>query len=142
LVRNFNKTYSDLGYTNSRADPCVQFKKENGNYTLTDTYTDDVFGASSSDEEEKRRKDEIGKVWEIKDVGENEYFLGMQVQQDLTLGTIRLTQQPYWKLVINCFHLRHVTPRNTPLPSGIVLNINMSPKTDSEKKIMNDKPYW
>ena len=34
------KTYKDLGYTNSCADPCVWFKKENSNYTITDTYTD------------------------------------------------------------------------------------------------------
>jgi len=38
------------------------------------------------------------KVWEIKDVGESEYFLDMQVQQDLTAGTIRLSQQPYSSL--------------------------------------------
>ena len=30
-------------------------------------------------------------------MGENEYFLGMRVQQDLKLGTIRLTQRPYWE---------------------------------------------
>ena len=59
---------------------------------ITNTYTDNIFGASNNDEEVKRRKDKMGKVWEIKDVGENEYFLGMQVQQDLDLGTIRLTQ--------------------------------------------------
>jgi hypothetical protein len=136
-----SKTYTNLGYTTSNADPCVRFKKENGNYTITDTYTDDIFGASNDDKEVKRRKDEIGKVWEIKDVGENEYFLGMRVQQDLNLGTIRLTQRPYWEHVINRFRLEGITPRNTPLPTGISLDTNMSPKTESERKAMDDKPY-
>jgi hypothetical protein len=86
-------TYDDLGYTTSRADPCVHFKREDGNYTLTDTYTDDTFGASNSEGEIRKRMDEIRKVWEIKDVGENEYFLGMRVQQDLNLGTIHFTQR-------------------------------------------------
>jgi hypothetical protein len=94
-------TYNELGYTTSRADPCVRYKRENQHYTITDTYTDNVFGASSNDEEIRRRKDEIGKVWEIRDVGETEYFLGMRVQQDLQLGTIRLTQRPYWEHVLN-----------------------------------------
>ena len=136
-----SSTYNDLGYSTSRADPCVRFKKEGGNYTITDTYTDDTFGASNDDEEIKRRKEEIGAVWEVKDVGETEYFLGMRVQQDMEQGTIRLTQQPYWEHVINRFNLTGVTPRNIPLPSGIILDSNMSPKTDSEKKVMNDKPY-
>jgi reverse transcriptase-like protein len=134
-------TYDQLDYTTSRVDPCVRFKRENGNYTITDTYTDDIFGASNTDDEIRRQKDEIGRVWEIKDVGETEYFLGMRVQQDLNLGTIRLTQCPYWEHVLNRFGLDNVTPRNVPLPPGSILDSNMSPKTDSEKKVMNDKPY-
>jgi len=134
-------TYDKLGYTTSRADPCVRSKREDGGYTITDTYTDDVFGASKTDEEIKKRKDEMGKEWEIKDVGENDYFLGMRVQQDLVAGTIKLTQRPYWEHVINRFDLTHVHPRNVPLPVGIILNNEMSPKTDSEKQQMVNKPY-
>ena len=134
-------TYDDLGYITSRADPCVRYKRENGEYTLTDTYTDDVFGASTTDAEIRRRKDEMGKQWEIKDVGETEYFLGMQVQQDLDRGTIRLTQRPYWEHVINRFDLVYVQSRNIPLPVGIVLDHNMSPHTDSEIADMKNKPY-
>ena len=32
--KTLSKTYDDLGYTTSCADPYVQFKKENGNYTI------------------------------------------------------------------------------------------------------------
>src|SRR5271155_6130818 len=46
-----SKTFNELGYTTSRADPCVRFKDGNGSYTITDTYTDDIFGASRDDEE-------------------------------------------------------------------------------------------
>jgi Reverse transcriptase (RNA-dependent DNA polymerase)/GAG-pre-integrase domain/gag-polypeptide of LTR copia-type len=134
-------TYDDLDYVTSRADPCVRIKEEDGNYTITNTYTDDTYGASNSEEEERRRKEEIGKVWEIKDVGETEYFLGMRVQQDLGAGTIRLTQRPYWEHVVHRFSLEHIPPRNTPLPVGIALDNNMSPKTDSERKQMAGKPY-
>jgi hypothetical protein len=81
-------TYHKLGYTTSWADPCVWYKKDGDKYTLTDMYMDDVFGASTTDREIQRRKDKMGKEWEIKDVGENEYFLGMRVQQDIDKGTI------------------------------------------------------
>jgi len=134
-------TYDKLGYITSRADPCVRYKKDDDGYTLTDTYTDDVFRASRTEEEIQRRKDEMGKEWEIKDVGENDYFLGMRVQQDTDQGTIRLTQQLYWEHVLNRFKLTDVTPRNTPLLVGFTLDQNMSPKTDSERKDMADKPY-
>ena len=74
-------------------------------------------------------------------MGETEYFLGMQVQQDLQARMICLTQHPYWEHVLVKFNLDQVAPRNIPLPISIVLDNNMSPKTDSEKKEMNDKPY-
>ena len=90
--RTLSTSYDELRYTTSRADPCVRIKKEDGNYTITNTYTNDVNGASNNDEEIKKRKEEIGAIWEIKDIGENKYFLGMCIQQDLTKGTIHLTQ--------------------------------------------------
>jgi len=82
------ETYDELGYVTSRANLCVRYKRNGSDYTLTDTYTDDVFGASTTTDEIKRRKHEMGKKWEIKDVGETEYFLGMRVQQDLEKGAI------------------------------------------------------
>ena len=86
--KTLSKTYDNLGYITSHMDPCVQFKKENGNYTISNTYTDDNFRASNNDDKTRRRKEEIGKVWEVKDVGENNYFLGMRVQQDIEQGII------------------------------------------------------
>ena len=74
-------------------------------------------------------------------MGETEYFLGMRVQQDLDSGTICLTQCPYWEHVLSCFGLKNVIPRNVLLPVSIILNNNMSPKTNSEKQDMKDKPY-
>ena len=76
-------------------------KKENRNYTITNTYTDNIFGASNDNEEIRRRKGKIGKVWEVKDVGETEFFLGMRVQQNLKLGMVQLTQHSYWEHVLN-----------------------------------------
>lgn len=75
--KTLSGTFDKIRYITSCADLCVHFKKENRNYTITDTYTDDFFGASNTEEEGNKRKREIGEEWEIKDVGETEYFLGM-----------------------------------------------------------------
>ena len=139
--KTLTNMYDKLGYTTLRADPCVRYKANSDEYTITDTSTDDVFGVSKTDREIVKRKEEIGKEWEIKDVVENEYFLGMRVQQDLTLGTICLSQCPYWEHVANRFKLTHTPLHNTPLPVGIVLDHDMSPKTESKKAQMADKPY-
>ena len=75
--KTLSTTFNNLRYTTSYTDPCVQFKEGDGNYTIADTYTDVIFGALNNDEEIRKRKEEIGEVWDIKDVGETGYFLGM-----------------------------------------------------------------
>ena len=47
-------TFKNLGYSTSRADPCVCIKRENRSYTITDTYIDDIFGASNDNDEIKQ----------------------------------------------------------------------------------------
>ena len=141
LVQDPQQNFWQNWIHTSHVDPCVCFKKDNGNYRITDTNTDNVFGASNTEEEGNKRKKEIREEWEIKDVGEMEYFLGMQVQQNLDKGTIQLTQWLYWEHVINRFALESVVSWNVPLPPGITLDSNMSPKTESKRENMKDKPY-
>ena len=64
-------------------NPCLRYKKDGDEYTLTDTYTDDIFEASKTNREVEKRKDKMDKEWEIKDVEDNKYFLGIHVQHDI-----------------------------------------------------------
>ncbi len=136
------KTYEDLGYRMLQADPCVRtIGKLGGEYTIMDTYTDDIWGASSSAKEASQHKKELEEKWELTDVGENYYFLGMKIDQDLKAGTITFSQRPYWENVILDFDLRYLTPCSMPLPVGIALNISQSLTTQAEKDEMERYPY-
>lgn len=81
-----------------------------GDYTITDTYTDGVWGASSSVTEASRQKKELEEKWEPNDVGENHYFLGMKIDQDLEASTISFSQHLYWENVLLDFDLGYLTP--------------------------------
>lgn len=137
------KMYDDLGYKSSHADLCVRtIGHLDGTYTLTDMYMDDVWGALSSQEEAKCCKRELEEKWELKDIGENHYFLGMKIDQDLATGTILFSQHPYWESVLEDFNLTHITPHSTPLPVGITLNNSQSPTMQAEHNEMATIPYW
>ncbi|SJK98299.1 uncharacterized protein ARMOST_01564 [Armillaria ostoyae] len=109
------KTYDDLGYRTSHADPCVR-----------------TIGASLNKEEVSHRKGELEEKWDLTDVGENHYFLGMRIDQDLEAGMISFSQHPYWENVFSDFNLTHLTPRSTLLPVGIILNHSQSPTMQAE----------
>jgi hypothetical protein len=74
--------FAALGYYQSKADSCVQSRLINGEYTLTSTHTDDVFGASTTEEGATEAKAELDRCFEIKDLGTPSIILGMKISQD------------------------------------------------------------
>ena len=69
--------YELLGYYKSLADPCVHSCLIQNKHTITSTYTDDIFGASTTKEGVEKAKEEIEACFEIKDVGDLGYILGI-----------------------------------------------------------------
>ncbi len=137
-----NGTYDELGYTTSRADPCVRVRTgDNGEYTLTATYTDDVMGASASLPEAETRKAEMGRIWDIREVTDQERLLGMTIIEKYEAGTITLSQRAYFEKVFKEFGLENLPLRSIPLPVGTSLSNDMSPTTNEERQVMKDKPY-
>ncbi|EDR06651.1 retrovirus-related pol polyprotein [Laccaria bicolor S238N-H82] len=133
--------YESLGYYKSLADPCVHSRTIEGVQTITSTYTDDIFGASSTKEGAERAKKEIEACFEIKDVGDLGYILGIHFEKDENTGAISLSQEAYIRRILERFGMLHCNAKPTPLPSGITLSESDCPKTDEDRHYMKDKPY-
>lgn len=125
--------YQQDGYTTSRADQCVQYKRVGSEYTITSTYGDDVCGGSSS---------QAGREWAIKDLGKR--WEANEVQMEVLLGmTIRQnpTSKAYFQRMLQHFGLEHIRRRNTPLPPNVKLHESPVPLPDEEQQFMEGKPY-
>ena len=68
--KQISGAYKALGYCKSITDPCVHSRVNGNKFTVTSTYTDDVFGTSLMEEGAAKAKEGIEKCFEIKDVGE------------------------------------------------------------------------
>jgi len=90
-----NKDMVDLGYYHSKADPSVCSRHANGEITITSTYTDDTTGVSSSKEEAGRAKEELGRTYEMKDLGEVGLVLGIKIERNREAGTLSISQHSY-----------------------------------------------
>jgi hypothetical protein len=64
-----NDTFCTLGHHQSRADPCIRIHHSELGYTITSTYTDDVTGGSLSTEAGIQVRGDLGKAYEITDLG-------------------------------------------------------------------------
>jgi hypothetical protein len=90
-----SSVYKSMGYYKSQADPCIHSHLIGEDHTITSTYTDDIFGTSSTKEGAERVKKEIEACFEIKDVEDLGVILGIWVEKEKEMGAISLSQEAY-----------------------------------------------
>ena len=93
-------SYNGLGYYELKANPCICHQINDKGFTLTGTYTDDVFGALSNAEGAEIAKNELANCYDIKDMGEPSYILRICIDCDKSTGAISLSQQIYLERVL------------------------------------------
>jgi len=97
-------------------------------------------GASTTPAGEVEAKKELRSSYEIKDLGEAKYILGMKIERTDD-GSIKLSQRAYSERVLERFGMAEAKPHSTPLPPGITLSIKDSPETQDEANEMKGIPY-
>jgi hypothetical protein len=140
-AQNLERAYEGHGYYTSKADPQVRSRVIDDEITLTSTWTDDILGASSTEEGELIAKEELAKSYELKDLGTAKFILGMKIEKNEESGDIRLSQRAYSERVLERFKMDEAKPRSTPLPAGLSLSIEDSPRTKEELEDMKKIPY-
>ena len=103
-----------MGFKQSTSDPCIYTSKTklDGLFILA-VYVDDILLAGKSQQKLAQVKTDLGKRFQLKDMGELHYFLGVSVRQ--RSDEIRIGQPTYTQAVIKKFGMEHCKPANTPV---------------------------
>lgn len=73
-------------------------------------------------------KTQMSKRYEMKDLGELHFILGLQVKRDRSARTLHLSQQHYIETILERFNVSDLRPTKSPLPSNTLL----SPRTPDD----------
>ena len=86
---------TEIGFTQSVADPCLWKRERNGKVWHVASYVDDCTVACTDDEARDELMAEMRKKFEIKadEGGPIEYLLGILISQNLESGTVTMTQE-------------------------------------------------
>jgi hypothetical protein len=117
--RSFNSTFKELQHRQSRADPCIQMHHSNLGYTITSTYTDDVAGGSSTHAAGVKVREDLGKAYEISNLGQPNKCLRMSIVVDDQMGDISLYQKTLILKILEIFEIEEAKPKYTPLPPNV-----------------------
>jgi len=140
-AENLDKTFEGHRYYKSCADPQIRSKVHNDKLTLTSTWTNDVLGASSTIEGKHLAKSQLASSYEIKDLGEAKFILGMRIDRNAH-GDIMLSQEAYCERLLKQFNMTSCSPVTTPLPPSTILSIEDCPATLDEENEMKNTPFW
>ena len=103
--------------------------------------TDDMAITGNSDHAVTRFKNEIRKVYEITNLGDLCWFLGMEIKHNHAVHTISINQCAYIKGMATKFGLTNPKPVYIPMLPGKTLSCDQLPSTPAETKEMSKIPY-
>ena len=76
-----------MGFAQSAGDPCLYMSSE-GEMFLIAVYVDDILLAGKSDKRMAKVKQALSQQFQVKDMGELHYFLGVSIIQDPSTGSV------------------------------------------------------
>ena len=79
--------------------------------------------------------------FQMKDLGEAQYVLGIKIIRDRKNNIIALSQENYINSILSKYNMQDSKKRFTPFRYGINLSQNKCPKTTEEKEYMKTISY-
>ena len=129
------------GFTIMEEDHCVYIKRSNNHFIILSLYVDDIL-ISGND----KKLIDVTKKWfssnfEIKDMGEDSYVIGVKILIDHSKRLLGLSQETYIKKMSKRYHMHDYKPMDTPIERNLSLNLDMCPKSLEEKGRMSKILY-
>src|SRR4051812_13531903 len=137
----FHEVIVSFGFETNAVEDCVNHKFSGSRYIFLVLYVDDILLASNNKELLHETKKFLSKKFEMKDLGEASFVLGIQIHRDRSLGTLGLSQKSYIEKVLQRFGMQDCKPGDTPVAKGDKFSLKQCPKSDLEIKEMQKIPY-
>ena len=123
-----------IGFVQAISDPCLYIASE-GELFLIAVYVDDIVLAGSSDARMKEVKQALSQKFQVKDLGELHYFLGVKIIQNQKNRTVWIGQQAYAVDILKKFGLDDAKPVQTPVDTSITLTPGKSDDACVDQKL-------
>ena len=112
-----------VGYRKSNADGCIyvkSVKEADGHisFVIMGVYVDDIIPISNNPALLKAEKAALCERFEMTDLGEIHYLLGMSINRDRESRTLTVSQPNYLDKVLKKFGMENCKPVSTPLEPG------------------------
>ena len=126
----FDKIVTLNGFKENVVDQCIYLKVSKSSYIFLVLYVDDILLASNDADLLVETKHMLSNHFDMKDLGDASFVLGIQILRDRTRRVLKLSQRTYIEKVLKRFNMHAGRPTNqrltyccvsrTCIPNGIV----------------------
>lgn len=116
--RKFDQVISSFGFKENAMDQCVYHKINGSKFIFLVLYADDILLASSDIGLLHETKRFLSKNFEMKDLGDASFVIGIQIHCDRSRGIIGLSQKTCIDKVLSRFGMQNCAPCDAPIAKG------------------------
>ena len=109
-----------MGFVQSASDPCI-YTAEKGEIFIIGVYVDDIVLAGKNMKQINEVKKTLSNKFDVKDLGELNYFLGVQIIQDHKNDTVWIGQKTYTNSILKRFGMECAKSISTPVNTSVKL---------------------
>ena len=137
----FDNAITSYGFSMTEGDRCIYFKIVGDKFILLSLYVDDILISSNDKSMLLEVKSWLSSKFDMKDMGNASYVLGVEIHRDRGNRTLGLSQKAYLNTVLKRFSMENYKPAHVPIVKGIKLSEEMSAKTPEEEEKMSNISY-
>ncbi|GIL87679.1 hypothetical protein Vretifemale_15713, partial [Volvox reticuliferus] len=115
-------TLEQMGFKPSSADPGLFIKGEGENRVHILVYVDDLLIACNSCAIAEEIKSQLRSVFEMRDLGESNFYLGFEIRRDRSAKTLHISQKRFVKELLSKFGMDGANGRSIPMDANVRLS--------------------
>ncbi|KAJ9560030.1 hypothetical protein OSB04_005190 [Centaurea solstitialis] len=138
---HFDERIKEFGFTKSKFEPCVYTKFSGSIVTFLVLYVDDILLIGNDVPTLQSVKSWLSKCFQMKDLGEAAYILGIKIYRNRSRRLIGLSQSTYIDKILQKFRMDESKKGFIPMQHGIVLSKTQCPVSSQDQDKMKSVPY-
>ena len=137
----FDEEVKLLGFAQSELDSCLYKKFSGSSVTFLLLYVDDILLVGNDVPMLQETKSALERCFQMKDLGEATFILGIKIYRDRSRRLIGLSQSAYLDKILKRFNMDTAKKGFLPIQHGIRLSKTQCPVSANERSRMELIPY-
>ena len=137
----FHHVITSYSFEVNLVEHCVYHKFSGSKFIFLLLYVDDILLATNDIGLLHDTKKFLTSQFEMKDLGNASFVLGIQIHRDRSRGILGLSQKSYIEKILERYGMKDCAPMDTPVSKGDKFSLKQCPKNELEIKEMQKIPY-